>query len=261
MKKILRALLLCLLLIPFNVFAASNKYESMNLEETFAEEAEITKESESVFKYDLSNYAETDDQITIYLFRGRGCAYCNRFLVFLNNIVGEYGKYFKLESYEVWYNSDNSELFDEVAEFLDEDAGGVPFIVIGDKVFPGYASQYDESIKQAIVNLYNSSDRYDVFEEMEKAERLAKITAIIPYVVNAGAIVAATIVIVAYMHSNTKKINEKFSIIEQELKEIKKVQIEKIEKNQVNAVKSKKTVKNVKENKTTKNTKKKTDEK
>lgn len=168
--KYIKYLVLGLLLIPFNVSASEKSYVTKNLEETFAEEEQLYKDSEEPFTYDLSSYTESDNQITIYLFRGKGCGYCKRFLTFLNSIVPEYGKYFKLESYEVWYDNSNSKLLDKVSSFLDEDAGGVPYIIIGDQVFPGYASVYDDSIKQAIVNLYNSTDRYDVFEEMAKAE-------------------------------------------------------------------------------------------
>ena len=126
--------------MPFQV-KANEKYETMNLKETLAaEEIELT----------YTDYKETDDQITIYMFRGNTCGFCKSFLNFLNSITEEYGKYFKLESYEVWGNQDNAELLNSVGEFLGEQAGGVPFIVIGDKVFPGYNEVYDEDIKTAI---------------------------------------------------------------------------------------------------------------
>ena len=114
-------------------------------------------------------YAENEDQAIIYLFRGKNCGYCRAFLTFLNDIVPEYGKYFKMVSYEIWHNEDNAKLYTEVAEYLGEDSGGVPFIIIGDKKFGGYSEEYDSSIKQAIVDLYNTNkkDRYDVFEKMK----------------------------------------------------------------------------------------------
>ena len=58
----------------------------------------------------------------------------------------------------------------EVSTYMGEVAQGVPYIVIGDKVFPGYANSYDEDIKSAIVDLYKTTKkkRYDVFTEMKK---------------------------------------------------------------------------------------------
>ena len=88
----------------------------------------------------------------------------------MNSITDEYGKYFKIVSYEVWNDANNSQLLNEVSTFLGQPAGGVPYIIIGDKVFGGYASQYDDDIKTAIKNLYDTkkNKRYDVFDEMKK---------------------------------------------------------------------------------------------
>ncbi len=163
MKKIfLTIALLVTFLVPSFANAATKEYKTMNLDEALTQE-DIT--------HDFSNYKENDKQATIYLFRGYGCGFCHRFLEFLNSIVGEYGKYFKVVSYEVWYDSDNQELMQNVSTFLGQPAQGVPYIIIGDKVFGGYSDKYDDQIKSAIKELYESDNRYDVFEEMKKAEK------------------------------------------------------------------------------------------
>ena len=43
----------------------------------------------------------------------------------------------------------------KVAEFLDKDVGGVPFIIIGETTFGGFAESYGDGIKKAIEELYN----------------------------------------------------------------------------------------------------------
>ena len=162
-KKIIITLVLLVgILLPLNMASAAKKYNTLNFRETLAEEGIEEK---------FTDYEEKDDQITIYLFRGKGCGYCRAFLEFMNSITNDYGKYFKLQSYEVWNDEANATLMGEVSEYLNEPAGGVPYIIIGDKVFAGYASDYDEGIKQAIVELYNTkkSKRYDVFKQMKKA--------------------------------------------------------------------------------------------
>ena len=115
----------------------------------------------------------TSDQVTIYMFRGQGCGYCRKFLTFLSSISEEYGKYFKLVSFEVWQDQDNSELMAQVGEALGEEISGVPFIIIGDKTFPGYAETYDEQIKDAIKELYDEEekDRYDIFDELGNSNK------------------------------------------------------------------------------------------
>lgn len=236
MKKVLLVILLALTMMPIYVSAADKKvvkedYRSMNLKEVLAEE-----KIEPKFK----NYEETEDQITIYLFRGTGCTYCKSFLNFLNSITDEYGKYFKLEAYEVWADSKNSKLMEAVAEFLDEPVQGVPFIVIGDTVFPGYAEEFDTGIKTAIKQLYESENRYDVFEEMGKAYDEAnkpdytQTNMIIAC--NIVLVVIATTIIVTTNCLNTKKINKKIEelnnktvaqVKEEKTKEIKKEEISK----------------------------------
>lgn len=137
-----------------------NSRKTLNFKETLKSE-EITILN--------TNYQETDDQITIYLFRGDGCHYCKDFLNFLNDNSKEYGKYFKLESLEVWNDSFNNDLMIVTSEFLNEPAKGVPYIIIGKKVFTGYANSYNEDILTTIKDEYdNKNYRYDVFEEMRE---------------------------------------------------------------------------------------------
>ena len=166
-KKILIVLMIGLMILPITASADEKKYQSTNLDEALTEEQ---------IEHDFSNYKETDDQAVIYLFRGKGCAYCRKFLTFLNSIVGDYGKYFKVVSYEVWYNKDNGELMNNVAETMNEEAGGVPYIVIGDKVFAGYSETYDDEIKAQIKKLYETekSKRYDVMENLGKDDEKEK---------------------------------------------------------------------------------------
>lgn len=189
MKKVLICLLISFCVLPLTVFAASKKYQTLNLKEALEEEQIESK---------LGDYKETDKQITIYLFRGKGCGFCRSFLNFLNDITEEYGKYFKVVSYETWYNKDNYTFMNEVSTFLGQPATGVPYIIIGDQVFPGYSSQYDESIKKAITDLYNSKDRYDVLDELEKSKKVSNTSVNYLLIIGsiAGTIVLGTICII-----------------------------------------------------------------
>lgn len=158
MKKFLLLIMISLLcFIPVSVNAQEKGYSSLNLDEALTEEG---------IDHDFSNYEENNDQAIIYLFRGKGCGYCKKFLTFLNSIVDDYGKYFKVVSYEVWYDQENASLLTKVSNYLGTSAEGVPYIVIGDKVFPGYASSYDEDIKDAIKKQYDSKNEYDVMKKL-----------------------------------------------------------------------------------------------
>lgn len=229
MKKKLISLSL-LLFIPMFVFASTKKYESTNLEETLnAEEIEVT----------FSNYEETDDQAVIYLFRGHNCGYCHSFLEFLNSIVDEYGKYFRLEAYEVWYTENNSELMSEVASYFGESASGVPFIVIGDKVFSGYTESYNDSIISAIKETYRNGNKNDVFKEMKKAEIKEKITDIITKVLPIISIIGI-LALGLYFNKQNKKLTLRITSLEEQIEVLNK------EKKSIKKTTTKKTTKSKK---------------
>lgn len=188
-------------------------YKTMNLEESLTEEK---------IDHDLSSYKEDDKQVTIYLFRGRGCTHCRAFLTFLNSIVPEYGKNFKVVSYEVWYDKDNGDLLDKVSTYLGQPATGVPFIVIGDQAFGGYGERYNDTIKKTITDLYNSGNKYDVFEEIEKAEIKEKVDKLIdntlPAIICSVVVIIIVIIIIC---NNNKRVMVRVNNLEKELKEIK----------------------------------------
>ncbi len=163
LKNLLIIILLGIIILPISLFAKEKEYNTLNFKETLKDE-EISEA--------FTNYEETDDQIIIYMFRGKGCGYCRKFLEFMNSITDEYGKYFKMVSYETWYDQDNNTYLDEISNFLNEPAGGVPYVVIGEKVFAGYTESYDEEIKETIVSLYNTpkEERYDVIEKYKNKD-------------------------------------------------------------------------------------------
>ena len=184
----------CLFMMP-NMVEADSKYKTMNLENSLKDEG---------IEYDLKDYKETDDQVTIYLFRGKRCTVCKKFLTFLNSIVPEYGKYFKLVSYETWNNPDNKELLNKVADFTGVANEGVPYIVIGDQVFGGYYSGYDEDIKKAIKDEYNKKTKYDVLEEMNKDTKNNTSNSSIWWSLLFTFL--STIIIIGYIYLSNKKI-------------------------------------------------------
>lgn len=161
MKKVVLGIMLSIMLIPMGVMALEEEdlesLETLNLSEALEEEE---------IEADLGDYTESTDKVNIYLFRGKGCSVCRSFITYLSTIVDEYGDYFNLVSYEVWYDTDNYNLLSEVADFTGIEASGVPYIVIGDEVFAGYSESYDEDIIAAITELYDSDDRYDIFESI-----------------------------------------------------------------------------------------------
>ena len=140
MKKIkyLVVLLIALMIIPFGVFA---------------DEAPV---EENVSK-----------AVPIYFFRGDGCSYCAAAEEWFNEIgLQELGKKFIVKEYETWYNQENSELMQKIAETRNETADGVPYIIIGDQSWAGFADEYKEEIISKINSVYEQevSERYDIMQ-------------------------------------------------------------------------------------------------
>ena len=214
-KKFLAFLLVAMVaLVPFGVSAKSmlDDYQTKNFVDTLkAEEMEIKNK----------DYKENDKQAIIYMFRGQGCGYCRKFLEFLNSISEEYGQYFKLVSLEVWNDANNAELFKKVPLVTNEPAGGVPYIIIGEKVFGGYAEAYDEGIKSAIMAQYNDNN-YDVFEALDERLNGNSSSGTSSFAVifwNAAIVVAATVAIIVVNNNNTKRVLE--AVKHSEKKEVK----------------------------------------
>ncbi len=198
MKKLILVFILVLgLALPLSAKAAT---KSLNLKEALQEEhIELSDAFET--------YKETDDQAIIYMFRGQGCGYCRAFLEFMNSISKEYGKYFKMVSFEVWNDANNADLLEKVPLVTNKAAGGVPYIIIGEKVFAGYASTYDEEIKEAIMKQYKDNS-YDVMEKLD--ERLnGKTNSTSSFAVifwNAFFVIAATVALILVNNKNTEKV-------------------------------------------------------
>jgi glutaredoxin len=92
--------------------------------------------------------AETTNSngVNIYMFWGQGCPHCAKAKPFLENLDKSSDK-INLHTYEVYYNTGNQKLYQEVGEKLKVDSSGVPLIVIGDEVFVGYSESHASGIK------------------------------------------------------------------------------------------------------------------
>lgn len=157
MKKLF-VFILTLLCVPIMVNASEYNYVPMGLEESLKAEG---------ISYDLGNYTTNKNKVNVYLFRGQGCTHCKHFLEFVSNtLVKEYGDYFNFVSYEVWKNSDNAHLRDEVRKKFNLESKGVPLIVINDKFFSGYGVSRNEAIINLIKSEYENPDRVDIVSEI-----------------------------------------------------------------------------------------------
>lgn len=149
--KILFVLLIALLL-PIVAFA-----EDEDTDAAPAEDAEVVVAEEE------------SNEVNVYFFRGEGCSHCAEAEAWFESIEEEYGSKFKIVDYETWYNSENAELMQKVAEARGETAEGVPYIIVGNKSWNGFAQDYADEIIAQIESEFetNVDERYDIMKLME----------------------------------------------------------------------------------------------
>lgn len=175
MKKILSVMTLIILIsifiIPLRVKAAVidlSKYKSEDLVTTF--------NIEGITNYDLTKYnLSNDKRVNIYIFRGDGCINCKNLYTYYiaNKLLASHGDKIRIISYEVKNNKLNYGLLNEAKTLINEQASSyaTPIMFIGNKTFSGdlvvnNATQQQAKIENAIDDLYNSSNRYDIIEEL-----------------------------------------------------------------------------------------------
>lgn len=173
--------------------------------------------------------ASAKDKVNVYIFRGEGCPHCEEALEFFDELSKdeEYSKMYNLKTYEVWYDEDNSALMKDVAEALEEEVSGVPYIVIGTKTFAGYAASMSGQVKDAIKAAYEDDDYKDVVKEVEAGTYTKEKYEfpIVPVAIVAGVVILAVIGMVIFTSEKEEDVVE----TKKEVKEVKKEEPKKVE--------------------------------
>ena len=91
-------------------------------------------------------------EVNVYMFYGSTCPHCEEALNYLESIKDKYD--LNIIKYEVWSNQENKEKMKNIADFLDVNVSGVPFVIIDNTAIFGYSKgvtdeTYRLHIKQA----------------------------------------------------------------------------------------------------------------
>lgn len=112
-------------------------------------------------------------EVKLYFFRGEGCSHCAEAEAWFESIEEEYGSYFEIVDYETWYNQENAELMQKVAEARGEEAQGVPYIIIGNKSWNGFTESYTPEMLEQIKSEFEKdvNDRYDIIKLLPEIKK------------------------------------------------------------------------------------------
>ena len=96
-------------------------------------------------------------EVNVYVFYGKTCPHCHEAMEYLDSIKDNYD--LNIVEYEVWYDNDNKNKMDMVADYLDFNVKGVPFVVIDNTPIVGFAkgdtdNTYLYHIKKASSNSF-----------------------------------------------------------------------------------------------------------
>lgn len=99
--------------------------------------------------------ANASESITAYFFYGDGCPHCAKEMQFLQEMQEVYPN-LEIKSFEIYRSKENALLLQKIGKSLKTDVSGVPFSVIGDEYFVGYAENItSEEIKSQIEKCNN----------------------------------------------------------------------------------------------------------
>lgn len=92
----------------------------------------------------------------IYFFKGDGCPKCveeERFLEALSKKIPK----LEIRSYEVWRHAGNAAMMQNLLKSRGVDATGIPFTIVGNRIFYGFSQQISDEIERAIASCTPSS--------------------------------------------------------------------------------------------------------
>ena len=143
-----------------------------NSESTPGSTSKSTTQSTTEFAFNHESDIDlSSNKPNIYIFWGDGCPHCKALAKFMSKLPAETKDKVNIYSFEVWSDKDNKTFMKKFGKYLGQDVSGVPFMVIGDKIFDGYSSG-DAKTDQQIIDAINtiiknqgSTDQYKLYKK------------------------------------------------------------------------------------------------
>ena len=107
------------------------------------------------------NFKIKAKEVNVYVFYGNTCPHCEEARDYLNTVKSKYN--LNLVEYEVWNNGDNKEIMNDVANYLDINVRGVPFVVIDNTPIIGYSSN---TTNQTYIYHINKASKNNFVDEV-----------------------------------------------------------------------------------------------
>ncbi len=100
---------------------------------------------------------ENDNKVVVYFFWGNGCPHCAQTGIFLDELQQQNPR-LEVQSFEVWYDEENSKLLGMVAAGFGFEPQFVPTVFIGDRYWTGFSDDIAVDMKNTIEQYMSSGD-------------------------------------------------------------------------------------------------------
>lgn len=127
-------------------------------EETSQSKEEIKDVSDKIV---IEGITYNKNKINLYLFWREGCVYCYQEKAYLETLKKEYGNLFQINEFEISKSSKNMKILEYFSGKMGDNVTGVPYTIIGNKSFTGFADSYKEEFIKTIKEQHK--DSYDVY--------------------------------------------------------------------------------------------------
>lgn len=101
----------------------------------------------------VSKYTKVEtekNKLNLYLFHGQECPHCEEEREWLKEIKIKYKDVLNIYYYEVWHDTNNAKIMENISKELSVARKGVPLTIIGDKYFVGYSDATGSRIESTI---------------------------------------------------------------------------------------------------------------
>jgi thiol-disulfide isomerase/thioredoxin len=107
----------------------------------------------------IPSVVKAQETVKIYFFWGQGCPHCAEEEKFLNSIKDRYP--IEIIDYEVWHNRDNQKLLKKIGDQLEVDISGVPFTVVGNRIYSGFSSSSTPELMEKDIDYFSTAGYQD----------------------------------------------------------------------------------------------------
>lgn len=98
-------------------------------------------------------------EVNVYVFYGKTCPHCEEALEYLSKIKNK--NELNIIKYEVWFNENNDQKMKDIANYLDVNPSGVPFVIIDNTPIFGYSTGVTDDIYKYHIKLAKRKDFKD----------------------------------------------------------------------------------------------------